>query len=217
MAEQPAENQRKWGINVLLSLFLGFLGIDRFYLGYVGLGIIKLITFGGFLFWWAIDLYYMVGNKVPDVNGIYPYKKKPSQEDIANGASFKEWDIAFVYSILFGFLGVDRFYIGRKFYGIIKLLVTIIAITIQVYIIEYVIFLIASNLGQFMDSFINGEVEIITNSVLGMIPKLAVLSGVSTLFSVTMIILWIVDVILIGFNYVKDKDGKTLWKPAKVL
>lgn len=38
-----------------VSWFLGYLGIDRFIRGQVGLGILKLITGGGFGVWWLYD------------------------------------------------------------------------------------------------------------------------------------------------------------------
>ena len=41
---------------ILLSIFTGCLGIDRFYLGYIGLGVLKLLTAGGLGFWALIDL-----------------------------------------------------------------------------------------------------------------------------------------------------------------
>ena len=41
---------------IILSVLLGQLGVDRFYLGYVGLGVVKLITCGGSGIWWLIDL-----------------------------------------------------------------------------------------------------------------------------------------------------------------
>lgn len=40
---------------LILSFFAGFVGADRFYLGKVATGILKLITVGGFGIWWAID------------------------------------------------------------------------------------------------------------------------------------------------------------------
>lgn len=40
----------------LLSLFLGFLGADQFYLGFHTWGIMKLLTLGGLGVWWLIDV-----------------------------------------------------------------------------------------------------------------------------------------------------------------
>lgn len=48
--------QKEFMVAAMLSLFLGWFGIDRFYLGYVGTGILKLITFGGCGIWYLIDL-----------------------------------------------------------------------------------------------------------------------------------------------------------------
>lgn len=43
-------------VALMLSYFLGSLGVDRFYLGKVKSGIIKLLTLGGFGIWSLIDL-----------------------------------------------------------------------------------------------------------------------------------------------------------------
>ena len=43
-------------IVLILSILTGTWGVDRFYLGDIGLGVIKLITCGGCGIWWLIDL-----------------------------------------------------------------------------------------------------------------------------------------------------------------
>ncbi len=50
------ENDWKWLLcGTILSWYVGFFGADRFYKGQVGLGILKLVTFGGLGLWWLID------------------------------------------------------------------------------------------------------------------------------------------------------------------
>jgi len=54
-------------ILLLMSLFLGWLGIDRFMMGQVFLGILKLITLGGLGVWWLIDVILIATKKMPGV------------------------------------------------------------------------------------------------------------------------------------------------------
>ncbi|MEI4650204.1 TM2 domain-containing protein [Bacillus cereus] len=49
------------GVAYLLHIFLGFLGAGRFYVGDIGMGILNLLTFGGFGFLWFIDLFLLSG------------------------------------------------------------------------------------------------------------------------------------------------------------
>lgn len=53
----------------LFALFLGFFAVDRFYLGKVGTGILKLITFGGFGIWVLVDLILVLAGAQRDKQG----------------------------------------------------------------------------------------------------------------------------------------------------
>ncbi len=45
-----------WILCLVLSIVFGSLGVDRFLMGKIGTGVLKLITFGGFGIWWLVDV-----------------------------------------------------------------------------------------------------------------------------------------------------------------
>lgn len=62
-------SQKSFLTTWLLSLLFGVFGIDHFYLGKVGTGVLKLLTLGGLGFWYLIDLIITLTGNQKDKHG----------------------------------------------------------------------------------------------------------------------------------------------------
>ena len=62
-------SNKSWTVALVLSLLFGWLGVDRFYLGQIGLGIAKFLTAGGLGVWWVIDLVLIALRRAKDSEG----------------------------------------------------------------------------------------------------------------------------------------------------
>ncbi len=100
----------------LLSYFLGIFGIDRFYLGQPLLGVLKLLTLGGFGVWYLIDLLLIGMGVARDGDG-----QTLQVSESPYGPSDKPQSVAFILSYFLGVFAIDRFYLGYVGLGLLKL------------------------------------------------------------------------------------------------
>ena len=63
------ENKKDWLVTLLLCIFLGTIGVHRFYAGKIGTGILQLITLGGCGVWTLVDLIMIITGKFTDGQG----------------------------------------------------------------------------------------------------------------------------------------------------
>jgi hypothetical protein len=68
-AMSTAPSPRSFIATWMFAWLLGFFGVDRFYLGKVGTGIVKLLTLGGLGIWWLIDLILTLAGVQRDKEG----------------------------------------------------------------------------------------------------------------------------------------------------
>lgn len=67
-SEKPI-SEKSWLTALLLSIFVGFLGVHRFYVGKIGTGILWLLTGGCCGFGWLIDLVMICTSSFTDSDG----------------------------------------------------------------------------------------------------------------------------------------------------
>lgn len=66
----------------LLSVLVGFIGVDRFYVGKIGTGVLKLLTWGGYGLWTLIDIIFVLTGQTKDKQG-NPLNSTPQQRKLA--------------------------------------------------------------------------------------------------------------------------------------
>lgn len=69
LRQRVHESDKSRSTALVLSVFLGWLGVDRFYLGYSWIGMIKLFTFGGLGLWLLVDIVLLLLDRLPDSDG----------------------------------------------------------------------------------------------------------------------------------------------------
>ena len=90
----------------MFAWLLGFLGVDRFYLGKVGTGVLKLLTLGGFGIWWLIDLILTLAGVQRDKEGrlLPDFEQHKMIAWIITAAGFGVWILSTAISRIFMFV-----------------------------------------------------------------------------------------------------------------
>jgi TM2 domain-containing membrane protein YozV len=101
----------------LLVMFLGALGIHRFYVGKYITGILMLLTLGGFGIWQLIDYIIILTDGFADSEG-----RPIRRVDQIQSQSSKDFIPTFFLCAFLGFFGIHRFYTGNFLSAILMFL-----------------------------------------------------------------------------------------------
>lgn len=71
VAAKPSSGGKSQLAALLFCIFLGCIGVHRFYLGYIGIGILQILTLGGCGIWALIDLILIITGDLKPKNGDY--------------------------------------------------------------------------------------------------------------------------------------------------
>ena len=63
------KSEKDWLTTLLLCIFLGGIGVHRFYVGKIGTGILQLLTAGGCGIWVLRDLIMIITGSFTDKDG----------------------------------------------------------------------------------------------------------------------------------------------------
>lgn len=90
---------------LLLGIFLGWLGIHRFYAGKIGTAILWMLTAGVFGVGWFVDVVHLLGNVFEDWSGAPIVSEKGKARVAANGYSSQKNAVPFVFCCIFAAIG----------------------------------------------------------------------------------------------------------------
>ena len=68
--EADERSPKSWAVLMFCSVFLGFYGVDHWYLGNGGKGLLKMFTFSGMGIWWWIDVINTLRETRTDSDGL---------------------------------------------------------------------------------------------------------------------------------------------------
>lgn len=100
----------------ILAFYFGVLGVHRFYSGRPFLGLLQLLTLGGFGIWTVIDLILVLCGSCRDGEG-----RPITRWNYEDSPSAKRLLPAFLLCAFVGMFGIHRFYVGKIGTGLLQL------------------------------------------------------------------------------------------------